>query len=70
MRIIVATKSKRKSRMISLRVTEDQYTYLEEMASRIKERTGFRVTRASIILRLMQFGAPYLNKEFPKEPKG
>lgn len=53
--------------MISLRVTEDQFEYLDQMAKRIKQRTGFRVTRASIILRLMQFGAPFLNREFPKQ---
>lgn len=57
---------RKKNKMISIRVTEDQYDYLDKMARRIKDKTGFRVTRASIILRLMQFGAPFLNREFPK----
>jgi phenylalanine-4-hydroxylase len=60
-------KRRKKTKMISLRVTEDQFEYLDQMAKRIKQRTGFRVTRASIILRLMQFGAPFLNREFPKQ---
>lgn len=54
-----------KSRMISMRVTEKQFKYLEDMAQRIKKETGFRVTRASIILKLMEYGLPYLNREFP-----
>ena len=60
----------KKSRMISLRITEDQYQYLESMAKRIRSRTGFKITRASIILKLMEFGLPFLEKEFPEnEPE-
>jgi len=57
----------RKSRMISMRVTEKQYAYLENMAKRIKRKTGFHITRASIIIKLMEFGLPFLDKEFPKD---
>ncbi len=64
---MVTKKKKPKSKMISMRITEDQYRYLDEMAARIKHRTGFRITRASIILKLMEFGLPYLEEEFPKE---
>lgn len=56
----------KKTRMISLRITEDQYQYLESMAKRIRGRTGFKITRASIVLKLMEFGLPYLEKEFPE----
>lgn len=59
--------SKRKSKMLSLRVTEAQFNYLEEMAKRIKNDTGFKITRASIVLKLMELGLPALEKEFPKD---
>lgn len=58
--------TRKKNRMLSLRITENQYQYLEEMALRIRKATGFRVTRASIILKLMEYGLPHLEKEFPK----
>ena len=57
----------KKSRMISMRITEKQYNYLNEMALRIKLDTGFRITRASIILKMMEHGLPFLEKEFPKK---
>jgi len=60
-----ALMGERKSRMISMRVTEKQYRYLETMSKRIKSRTGFHITRASIILKLMEYGLPYLEEEFP-----
>ena len=56
-----------KNRMISMRITETQYQYLDKMAKRIKERTGFHITRASIILKMMEHGLPYLEAEFPKD---
>lgn len=49
-----------------MRVTEKQYRYLEEMARRIRRETGFKITRASIILKLMEYGLPHLEKEFPE----
>ncbi len=53
--------------MLSLRVTEAQFEYLEEMAKRIRKSTGFKITRASIVLKLMELGLPHLEKEFPKD---
>ena len=50
-----------------MRVTEEQFQYLESMAKRIKKTTGFRVTRASIILKLMEYGYPFLDREFPDQ---
>ena len=55
----------KKPRLISLRLTEAQYQYLEEMAKRIRKRTGLRVTRTSIVMKLMEYGLPYLQKDFP-----
>jgi len=58
---------RKKNRMISMRITEEQYNYLEEMAKRIRKKTGFKITRVSIILKLMEYGLPFLEKEFPEE---
>lgn len=59
----------KKSKMISMRITAEQFDYLEEMALRIRKQTGFRVTRASIVLKLMERGLPFLEKEFPAPKK-
>ena len=57
----------KKTHMLSLRVTQKQWDYLEEIAERIKQSTGFRITRASIVIKMMEYGLPYLEKEFPKD---
>ena len=57
----------RKSKMISMRITEEQYNYLNKVAKRIKGRTGFHITRASIILKMMEYGLPFLEQEFPED---
>ncbi len=57
----------KKSRMISMRVTEEQFTMLEKLALRIRRKTGFRITRASIILKLMEWGLPQFEQEFPPD---
>ncbi len=53
--------------MISLRITKEQFTYIDEMSKRIRAQTGFYITRASIIVKMMEYGFPFLEKEFPKE---
>lgn len=55
-----------KTRMLSIRVTETQYRCLEELSRRITRKTGFRITRSSIVLKLMEFGLPLLEKAFPE----
>ncbi|SME90788.1 hypothetical protein [Pseudobacteriovorax antillogorgiicola] len=60
-------KRETKSRMVSMRITEKQFQYLEDVAKRIRRETGFHVTRASIILKLMEYGVPYLDREFPPD---
>ncbi len=57
----------RKKKMLSLRISERQFEYLDEMAKRIKDKTGFHITRASIVLKLMEYGYPSLEQEFPDE---
>jgi len=54
-----------KSKMISFRVTEAQYRKFEEMTARIQKFTGFRVNRTSMLLLLMQYGLPQLEKKYP-----
>ena len=51
--------------MVSLRLTRDQFDLIDGIAKRIFENTGFRITRASIMQRLMSYGLPYLEKEIP-----
>lgn len=57
----------RKKKMLSLRVSERQFQYLDDIAKRIKAKTGFHITRASIVLKLMELGHPFLEQEFPDE---
>ncbi|MBF0440602.1 MAG: hypothetical protein HQK54_01735 [Oligoflexales bacterium] len=57
-------KKNKKNRMISFRLTEEQYRFLESLSVRIYTETGFKITRASIILKLMELGLPILEKEF------
>ena len=61
--------AERKSRMVSMRITETQYQHIQEIARAIRESTGFRITRASIMLKLMEYGLPYLQEEFLKDEK-
>ena len=58
---------KRKTRMISMRLTEDQYQTINAMVHRIRTQTGFRVTRASLMQKLMHLGLPQLEREFPNK---
>jgi len=45
-------------------MTERQYRRIEEIARKIRNDTGFRITRASIMLKLMELGLPALEQEF------
>lgn len=54
-----------KSRMISFRVTEEQFNFIDQMAIKIKKNTGFQITRASLIMKLIELGLPHLEKFFP-----
>lgn len=55
----------KKSKMVSMRLTPDQFELIDGIARRIYESTGFRITRASIMQRLMSYGLPHLEKEVP-----
>lgn len=58
---------KKKTRMISMRVTDAQFQKFEDMINRIQGMTGFRVNRTSMILMLMQYGLPELEKKYPNK---
>ena len=62
-RIMNDLQKRKKNRMISFRLTEDQHRYLDCLSVEIYSATGFKITRASIILKLMELGLPVLEKE-------
>jgi hypothetical protein len=61
--------TRKKVKLISMRLTADQFRYLEDMIARVKILTGMRVTRTSVILRLLEYGLPAIEREFPKTYK-
>ena len=58
-------KGPKKTRMVCMRLTEEQFSMIDDFAKRIYETTGFRITRASIMQKLMHYGLPAMEKEFP-----
>ena len=52
-----------KSRMISMRLTEAQYQKFKSIIHEIKEQYGFSITRTSLILKMLEYGLPELEKE-------
>jgi hypothetical protein len=64
--MVTRRKAVRKSKMVSLRLTPEQFEYLDNIALKLRQSTGFQVTRASIILKLMEYGFPYLEHAFPE----
>ena len=61
------TTKETKKKMISMRMSETQYKQLNDIALQIKTKTGFRITRASIVLKLMEFGYDRFAHEFLTE---
>jgi|SaaInlStandDraft_2_1057019.scaffolds.fasta_scaffold924129_1 hypothetical protein len=58
--------SSKKSKMLSIRLTEEQFTYLDRMVGRVKEHTGTQVTRSSIVIKMLEYGLPNFEKDFPE----
>jgi hypothetical protein len=56
----------RKPRMISMRLTEDQYQTIQDMIKFIEVETGTKVTQSSLILKLIEFGRPILQQLYPR----
>ncbi len=52
--------------MLSIRLTEEQFQYLDLMVERVKTHTGTQVTRSSVVLKLLEYGLPMLDRDFPK----
>jgi len=54
-----------KPKMLSMRMTDDQFYHLEEMIRLIESETGTKVTKSSLVLKLIEFGKPTLEKLYP-----
>ncbi len=50
-----------------MRLTEAQYQKLTDLKARLDASSGFKITRASIMLKLMEFGLSRFEEEFLKE---
>jgi hypothetical protein len=57
------TKAK-KTRMVSIRLTEAQWQYLEGINSRLERERHLRLTRTSIVLKMLELGMPALEQKF------
>ncbi len=60
-----ATASK-KNKMLSIRLTEEQFQYLDRMVARVKDHTGTQVTRSSIVIKMLEYGLPTIERDFPE----
>ena len=58
----------KKPRMISMRLTEEQFQDLEQMIAYIETETGTKVTKSSLIIKLIEFGKPILQDLYPRSP--
>ena len=61
------TKGKTKCKMVSMRMTLEQYTMIDFLAKEIKRTSGFHITKASIMLKMMEYGYPQLKSELEAE---
>ena len=55
-----------KNRMISMRLTEAQYQKFINIISEIRSNYGFAITRTSLILKMLEYGLPELEKELKR----
>ena len=58
-----------KNRMISMRLTEAQYQKFINIISEIRLNYGFAITRTSLILKMLEYGLPELEKELKRSKK-
>jgi hypothetical protein len=50
-----------------MRMTLEQYTMIDFLAKEIKRTSGFHITKASIMLKMMEYGYPQLKSELEAE---
>lgn len=55
----------RKDYLLSLRLNAEQTEFLDAMAERIEAKSGFKVSRSAVAVRLIECGRPGLEKEYP-----
>ncbi len=58
-----------KNRMISMRLTEEQYQKFVSIISDIRSNYGFSITRTSLILKMLEYGLPELERELKRSRK-
>ncbi len=58
-----------KNRMISMRLTEEQYQKFMSIISDIRSSYGFSITRTSLILKMLEYGLPELERELKRSRK-
>ena len=58
--------AKKKPKMISMRVTDRQFEEIDRIIKIIERETGTKVTKSSIILKLMEYGYPRLKEKYPE----
>lgn len=61
-------RSKHYRRVISVRMSDEQIAYLDDLQRRVQELTGTKVTRTSLMMRLMHLGFESM-EEFLKRRK-
>ena len=52
--------------MISMRITDKQFDEIDHIIQIIEKETGTKVTKSSIILKLMEYGYPKLKTKYPE----
>ncbi len=58
---------KAKCKMVSMRMTLEQYHMIEGLAREIRSSCGYHITKASIMLKLMEYGYARLKTEIIEE---
>ncbi|MEZ4742749.1 MAG: hypothetical protein R3B45_09920 [Bdellovibrionota bacterium] len=58
-------KIKTKPKMLSVRLTKEQFDDLENMIRLIELETGTKVSRSSLVLKLIEFGRSKLESLYP-----
>ena len=56
--------ARKKPKMVSMRMSDDQFQQINYMISTIEAETGTKVTKSSLILKLMEFGYPTLKQKY------
>ena len=56
-------------RVISIRMSDEQIAYLDDLQRRVQNRTGTKVTRTSLMMRLMHLGFQSMEEFLRRTPQ-